>query len=116
MPRVVALYRYPIKGFTPEACPTLTVLEEGRIAGDRALGFRFANSGLPPTAWSKKYGFAVLVNTPGVARLTTRLDHEKQRLHVSLNGTVVVDDTLDGEGRKRIAAAVERYVLSLPEN
>jgi uncharacterized protein YcbX len=32
MPHVVALYRYPVKGFTPEACDTLTVLDEGRIA------------------------------------------------------------------------------------
>jgi uncharacterized protein len=42
MPRVAALYRYPVKGFTPEACETLTVLDEGRIAGDRVLGIRFA--------------------------------------------------------------------------
>ena len=68
MPRVVALYRYPVKGGTPEACDTLTVLAEGRIAGDRALGFRFAGSGLPDTAWSKKHGYAALVNTPALAR------------------------------------------------
>jgi len=36
MARVVALYRYPVKGFTPEACEALTALPEGRIAGDRA--------------------------------------------------------------------------------
>jgi uncharacterized protein YcbX len=40
MPHVVALYRYPVKGFTPEACDNLTVLDEGRIAGDRVLGVR----------------------------------------------------------------------------
>ena len=44
MPRVAALYRYPVKGFTPEACATLTVLDEGRIAGDRVLGLRFADT------------------------------------------------------------------------
>ena len=38
MPHVVALYRYPVKGFNPEECETLTVLDEGRIAGDRVLG------------------------------------------------------------------------------
>ena len=32
MPRVAALYRYPVKGFTPEECETLRVLDEGRIA------------------------------------------------------------------------------------
>ena len=44
MPRVAALYRYPVKGFTPEECETLTVLDEGRIAGDRVLGIRFADN------------------------------------------------------------------------
>jgi hypothetical protein len=29
MPHVAALYRYPVKGFTPEECDTLTVLAEG---------------------------------------------------------------------------------------
>jgi MOSC domain-containing protein len=116
MPRVAALYRYPIKGFTAEICNSLTVLDEGRIAGDRTLAFRFANSGLPESAWSKKYGFAVLVNAPGVARLTAHVDHERQRLRVTLDSENLIDDSLDAGGRKRIAAAIERFVLSLPEN
>jgi len=44
MPHVAALCRYPVKSFTPEECATLTVLDEGRIAGDRALGIRFADT------------------------------------------------------------------------
>ena len=47
MPRVAALYRYPVKGFTPEACETLTVLD-GRIAGDRVLGIRSADTAQRP--------------------------------------------------------------------
>ena len=60
MPHVVALYRYPVKGFTPEACDTLTVLDEGRIAGDRVLGVRFADTEAADDAWSRKirYGGA----------------------------------------------------------
>ena len=67
MPRVVALYRYPVKSFTPEVCDSLTVLDDGRIVGDRLLGFRFANSSVPDDAWSKKHEFVALVNTPGIA-------------------------------------------------
>ena len=44
MPHVAALYRYPVKGFTPEECDILTVLDEGRIASDRVLGVRFADT------------------------------------------------------------------------
>jgi uncharacterized protein YcbX len=47
MARIVALYRYPVKGFTPERCEALTALPEGRVVGDRVLGFRFANSRVP---------------------------------------------------------------------
>src|SRR3970282_479387 len=111
MPRVIALYRYPVKGFTPEACEALTVLDEGRIGGDRVLGIRFANSGVPDDAWSKKYEFVALVNTPGLARLHLRFDHKALRLCISLDGAVLVDEALDDSGRKRIAAAVESYVL-----
>ena len=116
MPRIVALYRYPVKGLTPEAPPSLEVLPEGRIAGDRALAFRFADSGLPPTAWSRKYGFAVLVNAPGLARLTARFDERTRRLRLTLGDTLLAEDGLDDDGRERLAAAVERYVLELPDN
>ena len=73
MPRVAALYRYPVKGFTPEACQTLTVLDEGRIAGDRVLGIRFADTAAADDAWSKK--------TAMVALMSIR---EEQRHHHSL--------------------------------
>jgi uncharacterized protein YcbX len=115
MPRVVALYRYPVKGLTAESCASLDVLPEGRIAGDRALAFRFADSGLPPEAWSRKYGFAVLVNAPGLAKLTARFDPGTRRLRIERDGTLLAEEGLD-EGRERLAAAVERYVLELPDN
>jgi len=114
--RVVALYRYPVKGFTPEERETLTVLGEGRIAGDRVLAFRFANSGAPDSAWRKKQECVVLMNTPGLARLQVRLDHAALRLRVALDGAVLADEALDAAGRKRLAAALADYVLKLDEN
>ena len=116
MPRIAALYRYPVKGGTPQACESLSVLAEGRIAGDRALGFRFAGSGLPDTAWSKKYGYAVLVNTPALAKLDMRFDTATRRLRIASGDEVLADESIDDEGRQRLAAAVERYVLAQPGN
>ncbi len=116
MPRVAALYRYPVKGGTPEVCASLTVLAEGRVAGDRALGFRFADSGLPDTAWSKKQGYAVLVNTPAIAKLNMRFDAGTRRLRIALGEEVLADEPINGEGRRRLAAAVEHYVLAQPGN
>jgi uncharacterized protein YcbX len=116
MPYVAALYRYPVKGFTPEQCETLTVLDEGRVAGDRVLGLRFANTEAADDAWSKKTGMVALVNTPGLARLQLRFEQKRLRLSISLGSQVLVDEALNSEGRKRIAAAVAEYVLELGEN
>jgi MOSC domain-containing protein len=103
--RVVALYRYPVKSFTPETCSALQVLAEGRVAGDRVLGFRFANSPFADEAWSRKYEFVALVNTPGLARLALRFDHRALHLCISNAGTVLADEGLDQTGRARLAAA-----------
>src|SRR5690348_6198512 len=111
MPRVVALYRYPVKGFAPERCDSLTVLDEGRIAGDRALSFRFADSAADEGAWVKKYECVVLANTPGLARLDVKLDHAARRLSIGLDGSVVEEAVLDDAGRKRLAATLADVVL-----
>jgi hypothetical protein len=102
MPHVVALYRYPVKGFTPEECDTLTVLDEGRIAGDRALGIRFADTEAADDAWSRKTGMLALINTPGLARLYVRFDERAFRLRISLGASILVDELLNPEGRRRI--------------
>ena len=116
MPGVAALYRYPIKGFTPEACDTLTVLAEGRIAGDRVLGVRFADTEAPDDAWSRKHGMVALINTPGLARLRVVFDEKAFRLRISLGTSVLVDEALNQEGRQRIATVLAEYILTLEEN
>lgn len=110
MPRVVALYRYPLKGFTPEECDTLTVLSEGRIAGDRVLGIRFADTQAPDDAWSRKQGMVALINTPGLASLRVTFDTKPFRLRIGLGTSVLVDELLNPEGRRRISAVLADYL------
>jgi MOSC domain-containing protein len=116
MSRVAALYRYPVKGFTPEECDTLTVRDDGRIAGDRVLGLRFADSAAADEAWSRKTEMVALMNTPGLARLHLRFEAEALRLRLSLASTVFADEVLTPEGRQRLATAVAAYVLTLDEH
>lgn len=116
MPIVTALYRYPVKGFTPERCERITVLPGGRVAGDRVLNFRFADAPVADNAWCRKYHGVVLVNTPGLARLQVRFDEPGQRLRITYENHVLADDTLDEAGRQRLVDAVTGYVLSLGEN
>jgi uncharacterized protein YcbX len=51
-----------------------------------------------------------------VAGLTLRFEEKAFRLRISVGNTVLVDEALAPEGRKRIAAAVADYVLKLDEN
>lgn len=108
--RVAALYRYPVKGFTREACDSLDVLPGGRIAGDRVLGLRFHGSTTPDDAWGTKPDFAVLVNTPVLTSLQLRFDHENRQLSVRHADGVLFDGVLDDAGRARFAAMIERFI------
>lgn len=112
MPYIVIL----LKASRLKHADSLTVLDEGRVVGDRVLGFRFANSGMMDDGWSNKHRFIVLVNTPGIARLQLQFDHRTLRLCIRREDTVLVNELLDEQGRKNIAAAIENYVIKLDEN
>jgi len=114
--RVVALYRYPLKGFTPQSCDRLDVLPSSRVAGDRVLNLRFADAPVGDDQWCRKYHGVVLANTPGLALLETRFDVERLRLTVALGDKVLVDEALSASGRARIEQALTDYVASLEEN
>jgi uncharacterized protein len=118
-PRVAALYRYPVKGFTPESRDSLTVLND-RVAGDRVLALRLGDAGEPRShvqgdAWWPKQQFVNLMNTPGLARLTLRYDDEARRLALSLDGRLLIEAGLDHEGRAGFAAAVAAFVRTLTD-
>jgi uncharacterized protein YcbX len=116
VPTVTALYRYPVKGFTPERCERLAVLPGGRVVGDRVLNFRFADAPVADTAWCRKYHGVVLANTPGLARLDVRFDDGAQRLRIAFENHSLADEPLDEAGRQRLVDAITGYVLSLDEN
>ena len=116
MSRVAALFRYPVKGFAREECALLRVLPGGRIAGDRVLALRFNDSPTPDDAWGTKMECIALVNTPALTPLRLEFDHEALRLRIHTNDEALFDGVLDVDGRKRFAAAIERYVLGTAEN
>ena len=116
MPAVAALYRYPLKGFTPESRTAIGVRPDGRVAGDRVLNFRFADAPAADGEWCRKQHGVVLLNTPGLARLAVRFDERAQQLRMALGDTVLADEGLDAGGRERLVAALTCYVGSLEEN
>lgn len=117
MPHVSALYRYPVKGFTPEPMSELTVQDDGRIAGDRVLAFRFADATEPEDQngldyWPKAKGLA-LMTFPSLARLRVSFDGE--RLTFTEDGDLVVSAGIDPDGRRELADAVADWILAGPD-
>jgi len=119
MPHVVALYRHPVKGFTPESLPSLTVQADGRIAGDRVLAFRFADAATPEDRdgldhWPKSKGLA-LESFPALAQLQLTYDHDAQRVRIEHAGETLADAGLDDDGRHALSEAVTGFVLDSPD-
>ena len=75
MPSLLACYRCPVKGMTPEALPALR-LEAGRSpAGDRAFAFVFATARPQGVdGWVDKHHALTLLNTPDLAQITAVYD------------------------------------------
>jgi uncharacterized protein YcbX len=115
MPTIAQLYRYPVKGLTPEECDSLSIQEDGRIEGDRVLGFRFADTPEADDEWSSKHGMLALVNTPALARLRLKYDHTAGRMAVRVDGAMLANEALDDDGRKRLCSAIATYALFQPE-
>ena len=119
MPRIAALFRYPVKGLTPERCDRLTVQADGRVAGDRVLAFRFGNAATPDTsggldAWPKSQGLS-LQDFPALAALRLSFDAAAQRVEIVHDGTRLVAAGLDPEGRDSLTRAVTDFVLGSRE-
>lgn len=119
MPHVVALYRHPIKGFTPEPLESMTVQPDGRVAGDRVLAFRFADAATPEDRdgldyWPKAKGLS-LQDFPALAALRTHYDDERRRVRIEHEGASLVDAALDEAGRAELTDAVTAFVLATPE-
>ena len=114
MPVVSELYRYPVKGFTPEPRTELRVQDDGRIAGDRVLAFRFADATEPEDAgglesWPKSKGLS-LMDFPSIARVRAVFDAQTGLLRLSEDGRVLAEAGLDEAGRHELSAAVTAFV------
>lgn len=117
--RVVALYRHPIKGLTPQSVDALTVQADGRVTGDRVLAFRFASASTPEERdgldhWPKSHGLS-LQDFPALAALRTTFDDAAQRVRIEHEGSVLIEAGLDAAGREELTDAVTEFVLATPE-
>lgn len=115
MIRVEALYRYPVKGFTPERRPELVVQADGRVRGDRSLAFAFADVESPDdTVWPKSRGLA-LMGVPSLARVDLAYDDDTRRVRLRVDDIEVDADIDDPAGRAALSEAVTDFLRTTPD-
>ena len=109
---VTSLYRYAVKGFSPDALATVDLVAGETMPFDRAFAVENGPSGFDPAAPKHlpKMLFFCLMKNPTLAEVVTRFEDATRRFAVAEHdGTVVFDDTLaTEEGRAALAAFVAR--------
>lgn len=110
--RVAALYRYPVKGFSPEPLDRVS-LEPGRpVPFDRAYAIENGPSGfdLAAPGYLPKIRFLMLMRNESVARVRTRFDEATRTLSVSVEGREVLKAALDApEGWASLEAWIAEH-------
>jgi len=108
MPTIQAIYRYPVKGLSPEPLSG-TVLAPGEtIPGDRLYAIENGPSGFDPAfpAYLAKTHFLMLMRNERLAALQTAFDQPNHVLTVAGGGHGQIrGDLATAEGR----AAIERF-------
>ena len=99
MPSVKAIYRYPIKGLSPQAITRVALEPGGAVPFDRVFALARPGAPIDPAEpkWAKKSLFLMLMLDDGLAELKTHLDPETRRLTVMQGAARLLDVDLDDE-------------------
>lgn len=104
---IAALYRHPVKGFTPEPLERATLTAGGAFPGDRLRAVEVGPSGFDPEdpKHISKMRFTVLARLPEIARVRTRWDETADTLSLSAPGMADLTVRLgDAEDDRRLEA------------
>ncbi|WP_424363229.1 MOSC domain-containing protein [Methylocystis parvus] len=107
--RVARLYRYPVKGLSPEPLDSAELPTGGYFPCDRLFALENGPSGFDPAApeHQPKIKFLMLMKNAALAGLATRYDAVSGVLSISQGGReVAMGDLRKAEGR----AAIERFL------
>ena len=106
--KVASLYRYPVKGLTPEQLPRVTLSVGQPLPGDRRYAIENGPSGFDPAApqYFPKTKFLMLMRNERLAALRTHYDGASHTLTIRENGAETARGDLEtAEGR----AAIEQF-------
>ncbi len=109
--KIESLYRYPVKGLTPERLAAATVFPGRCIPFDRAFALAQGDAGLDTAhpAWISKVNFLCLAKNPAAARLRTTFDEAAGVLTIhDPAGADISASPFTAEGR----AALSNYLTA----
>ncbi|QJP16710.1 MOSC domain-containing protein [Starkeya sp. ORNL1] len=110
---VDALYRYPVKGLTPERLELIELKAGEYFPGDRMFAIENGVSGFDPEApaFQPKIKFLMLMRNERLAALDARYEDETSTLVIRHEDAEAVrGDLKTPEGRAAIEAFFQRYV------
>jgi hypothetical protein len=110
---VAALYRYPVKGLSPEPLTAATLAAGEYFPGDRLFAIENGPAGFDPAApeHQPKIKFLMLMRNERLAALRTRFDDATSSLIIADNGREAVRaDLSTKEGRLAVEAFFRRFM------
>jgi len=106
--KIDSIYRYPVKGLTPEQLARVSLRPGQTLPADRRYAIENGPSGFDPAEpkWMPKPHFLMLMRDEWLAGLRTHFDDASHVLTIRRNGAIAVQGNLEAaEGR----AAVENF-------
>lgn len=110
--RVTALYRYPVKGLSPEPVERAELETSGHFPGDRLYAIENGPSGFSPVAprHQPKTKYLMLMRDEALARLRTRYDDATATLTIEHDGETVAARLDTEQGRRVVEDLLRRFV------
>lgn len=108
---IASLYRYPVKGLTPERLDRVSLTLGQTLPADRRYAIENGPSGFYPAApaWRPKTQYLMLMRDERLAALRSRFDEETNVLTISKAGEVVARGDLEtAQGRASIGSYFAR--------
>lgn len=108
---IQSIYRYPVKGLSPEPLDTVALAKGRTLPNDRAYAIENGPSGFDPAdpKYFPKAYFLMLMRNERLAALRTRFDDDSRTLTIHHNGAEAARGNLEtAEGR----AAIETFFTS----
>ena len=103
--RIAGIYRYPVKGLSPEQLGRAALKPGETLTADRRYAIENGPSGFDPAApnWLPKPHFLMLMRDEWLAGLRTRFDDASNVLSIDHGGRIVAEGDLGtAEGRQAI--------------